>query len=153
MNIQQLILSNLINNEEYSRKVIAFLKPEYFHDTVDNVVFGLIDEYVQKYNTLPSKFALEIELNNKKGISELTTKQSLVLIHSLDPNMEHGNDWLVDKTEEFCKGKAIYNCITTAIDIIKDPSKQQSPGILPKLMSDALAVSFDTSIGTDFIED
>lgn len=149
--IEQLILSNLINNENYSRKVIAYVKPEYFQDTTDQIVFTLISEFVEKYNTLPSQESLVVDLSNATGITEDIAKRSKALIETLNPTADVGEQWLVDKTEDFCRKKALYNAVYESIAIMKD--RPEESGALPQMLQDALAVSFDNSIGTDFLED
>jgi len=153
MAIETAILSNLVFNEEYARKVIPFLKDEYFTGQTDKTIYRLIKEYVDKYNAFPSKEALAIDLSNKDGVSEETFKQSKELISGLVHDSETKIDWLLDQTEKFCQDKAIYNAIMASIGILDDSSGKTSKGSIPQILSDALAVSFDTHIGHDFIED
>jgi len=151
--IENAILGNLVYNEEYSRKCIPFLKEEYFASQTEKAVFRLIKEYVDKYNAFPSKEALAIDLSNKDGISEETFKQSKELISGLTQDKETQIDWLLDQTEKFCQDKAVYNAIMASIGILDDSSGKTSKGAIPQILSDALAVSFDTHIGHDFLED
>jgi len=151
MSVEKLIFSNLVFNEDYGRKAIPFLKEEYFHDPSDRAVFGLMHEYVEKYNSFPSKEALGIDLANK-SLGEQTFKQAKETIESLSPQ-ETKLDWLLDQTEKFCQEKAIYNGIMQSIQILDDKSGERAKGSIPKILSDALGVSFDTSIGHDFLED
>lgn len=154
MSLERIIFNNLLFNEEYARKVIAFLKPEYFHDQADSNIFDLIYSYSDKYNAFPSVEALAIELSHKTGISQDTFKKSVEIIESLAPNNENQLEWLIDKTEQFCQDKAFYNCLHDCIRISNETTTENfSRGAMPKMMSDALAVSFDTNIGTDFIDD
>ena len=153
MAIETTILSNLVFNEEYARKVIPFLKDDYFSNQKDRTVFKLITEYVNNYNAFPSKEALAIDLSNKDGISEESFKQSKELISALTQDTETKIDWLLDQTEKFCQDKAIYNAIMASIGILDDRTGKTSKGAIPQILSDALAVSFDTHIGHDFIED
>lgn len=153
MTIEKTIFNNLVHNEEYSRKVIAFLKPEYFEDAIHQTVFCLLNDYVEKYSAFPSKEALAIDLSNLTGISEDGAKQSKAFIESLVKSEETGLDWLYDKTEKFCQDAAIYNAVRESIEVLNDKTGKLSKGAIPKILSDALAVSFDTHIGTDFIED
>jgi replicative DNA helicase len=151
MSFEKLVFTNLIYNEEYSRKVIPFLKDEYFHDVADRTVFTLVHEYIEKYNSFPSKEALIIELANK-SLSEQTFKSAKETIESLTPQ-ETKLNWLLDQTEKFCQEKAIYNGIMQSIQILDDKTGNNAKGSIPKILSDALGVSFDTSIGHDFLED
>ena len=153
MAIESVILSNLLFNEGYARKVIPFLKQEYFSDYVEKTLFNLINDYVQKYNSFPSKEALAIDLSNKDGLNEDTFKKAKEYIQSLDYEEETEDGWLVDQTEKFCQEKAVYNAIMSSIQILDDRTGKTSKGAIPQILSDALAVSFDTQIGHDFIED
>lgn len=156
MAIEQVIFNNLIYNEDYARKVIPFLKEEYFSEYSDKIVFELIDTYIKKYNSFPSKEALFIDLSNKEGISEDTFKHCKEVIGSFNRAFDTTDiQWLVDQTEKFCQEKAIYNAIMKSIQILDDSKSenQQSKGAIPQILSDALGVSFDSHIGHDFLED
>lgn len=154
MKIENVIFGNLIHNEEYARKVIPFLKSEYFGDQVDRTVFDLITDYVNKYNSFPSKSALEIDLNEKTGLTEDQFKRAKELVTTLDKSDEKDMSWLVDSTEKFCKDKALYNALMQSIQIVDDNKKDSiSVGAIPKILQDALGVSFDNSIGHDFLDD
>ena len=153
MAIENAILGNLVFNEEYARKTIPFLKEEYFANQQDKLVFKLITEYVDKYNAFPSKEALAIDLSNKDGVSEETFKNSKELIAGLSVDAETKLEWLLDQTEKFCQDKAIYNAIMSSIQILDDKKTVEGKGSIPKILSDALGVSFDTHIGHDFLED
>jgi len=147
--IEQTILSHLIYNESYARKTLPFLKDEYFHNLPDKVVYRLIDDYVKKYNSTPTKEVLMIELNNRDGLNENSFKESKRLIEDLQVDNTELK-WLLDSTEKFCQEKAIYNAIMASIKIIDDKSGASSTGAIPTLLSDALGVSFDVSIGHDY---
>ena len=155
MNLERAIFNNLLNNETYARKTIPFLKPEYFHNRNDKVVFELINSYAMQYNAFPTKEALLVDLNNRDNISEDQFKECKDIVEEIpDQSDQLSNvDWLVDKTEKFCQDKAIYNAIMASIQVMDDNTGKLSKGSIPQLLSDALAVSFDTSIGHDFIED
>lgn len=154
MRIENVIFGNLINNEEYARKVIPFLKSEYFNDQVDRTVFDLITEYVDKYNSFPTTAALDIDLNEKSGLSEEQFKKAREVISGLEKSEEREIDWLVDSTEKFCKDKALYNALMQSIQIVDSSKKDSiSVGAIPKILQDALSVSFDNSIGHDFLDD
>ena len=140
-------------NQDYGRKVIPFLKDEYFSDYTDKNVFKLVDEYVKKYNSFPTKEALLIDLRNLDNISQETYDKSKEMIDSLSTDDNTKIEWLVDQTEKFCQEKAVYNAIMSSIKILDDKTGNKSKGSIPQVLSDALAVSFDTSIGHDFLED
>ena len=150
--VEVLILSNLLNNEGYGRKVIPFLRAEYFHNKIDRVIFEKINQYVQQYNTFPSYTALQVDIQNAKNLSEDEFKLIKEKIESLD-EISDDQQWIIDQTEKFCKDKSIYNAISESIKIIDDKSGKMSQGSIPALLESALAVSFDTHIGHDFIED
>jgi len=141
--IQTLILRNLLQNEDYLRKVIPFLKPEYFEGDHKSV-FNKIGSFVAKYNKLPTTEALQIELDDPKFNS---------IIDSLDKREETNVDWIYDQTEKWCQDRAIYLAIMESIHIIDGKHKTLSKDSLPDLLSKALAVSFDTNIGHDYIDD
>jgi hypothetical protein len=153
MAIETTIFGNLVFNEEYARKCIPFLKEEYFISQAEKTTFRLIKEYVDQYNAFPSKEALAIDLSNRSGINEDNFKQCKELISGLTYDTETQINWLLDQTEKFCQDKAIYNAIMASIGILDDKTGKTSKGSIPQILSDALAVSFDTHIGHDFIED
>ena len=154
MRIENIIFGNLVNNEEYARKVIPFLKSEYFTDSVDNALFDIIDSYVTKYSAFPSKEALSVDLNNKTGLSEDQFKGAVDIIAELKKSDDKDIDWLIDSTEKFCKDKALYNALMQSIKLVDDNKKDSiSVGSIPQILQDALAVSFDQSIGHDFLDD
>jgi len=153
MAIENTILAHLVNNEEYGRKVIPFLKEEYFQDYQEKIVFKLISEYVDQYNSFPSKEALAIDLSNKDGLNEDAFKRAKDIIETLNYEPDTKLDWLLDQTEKFCQEKAVYNAIMSSIQILDDKTGKNAKGAIPQILSDALAVSFDTHIGHDFLED
>ena len=150
MTIEKTVLSHLVYNDEYARKVIPFLKEEYFHNLADKTVYNLIKSYVDRYNSVPSKEALVIELDQQDSISENIFKESKETIDNLSQDIPD-LQWLVDSTEKFCQDKAIYNAIMHSIKIMDDKSGDMSKGSIPQLLSDALGVSFDVSIGHDYL--
>jgi len=147
--LEKTILSHLIYNEAFARKVLPFLKDEYFQNQPDKVVYKLISDYVQKYNNTPTKEVLFLELNNKDGLSEVTFKDSKRAIEDLQ--VENTDiQWLLDSTEKFCQEKAVYNAIMASIKILDDKASLDK-GSIPVLLSDALGVSFDVSVGHDYL--
>ena len=148
--IERTILSNLIHNEEYTRRVLPFVKEEYFSDRLEKILFTEISKFVNKYNALPSKEALSIEMNGSKGINEDEYKKVTDIISTL--NKEPVNmDWLRDTTEKFCKDRAIHNAILGGIQIIDGKDKRYTPEYLPEILSNALSVSFDQKVGHDYL--
>ena len=150
--IETTALKNLIHNEEYTRKVLPFLKPEYFSDRHEQILFNEIEKFVSKYNNLPTKESLSIEINSNKTVNEDEYKKITDIISSLDPTKVDLN-WLVETTEKFCKDRAIHNAILGGIQIIDGKDKQHTPEYLPEMLSNALAVSFDQKVGHDYLEE
>ena len=138
MSIERTILSNLLFNDEYNRKVIPFLKSEYFQDHNEKVVFDLVDDYVKKYNSFPSSEALAIDLSNKEGLNDETFKISKEIIASLEHDSNTKVDWLLDQTEKFCQDKALYLAIMRSIRIMDEKNGSISKGSIPSILTDAL---------------
>lgn len=153
MRIEKTILSHLVFNEEFARKTIPFLKLEYFSDYTERTLYDLIDNYIKQYNAMPSKEALAIDVSNRDNLSDEQFKACKDYIETLDIDSETKLDWLLDQTEKFCQDKAIYNAIMDSIKILDDKTGAKAKGSIPQILSDALAVSFDSSIGHDFLED
>lgn len=153
INIEEIIFGNLIFKDDYARKVIPFLRPDYFRDASQRAVFELIDKYVKEYNKFPSKEALLIDLQSSNKLTEDQFKNTRQLIENLKESEDQELDWLVDRTEEFCKDKALYNALMESIKLVDKKEDKISVGSIPKILSDALAVSFDSSIGHDFLLD
>jgi archaellum biogenesis ATPase FlaH len=151
--LERTILANLLYNEEYLRKVLPYLKLEYFHNQNEALTFKLISSYLVKYNTIPSKSTLLVDLSQlQSGINENIFKDTSETIKSLNEDKQD-LAWLLDNTEKFCQDKAIYNGIHKSIEILDDKSGKLAKGSIPTILSDALAVSFDTHIGHDYLED
>ncbi len=150
---EQIILENLVYNQEYTKKVIPFLKEEYFSDEVERKVFSNIKNYVDQYSTPPTVNALNILLEGDKSLVGDIFDNSVDYVSSLDDSCGEEMDWLMDQTETFCKDRAIFNAINESINIFKGDSGDKKQTAIPSILSDALAVSFDTHIGHDYIED
>ena len=149
--IEQTILKNLIQNEEFTRKCIPFLKPEYFTDTAERTIYEFTYDYFQKYTKPPTVEALLINLDNSTSINENVVKDSKSIVKGFGSE-ESPQEWLVDETEQWCKDRAIYIAVMDSIEVI-DKKSQRSTGEIPELLKDALSVSFDTHIGHDVLED
>lgn len=150
--IEQSILSNLVYNEEYTRKALPFLKDEYFTDHGQKTVFRLIKDYIDQYNGLPTKEALTIEANGLSNMNESAYKAVTSTIGELKKE-ETGIDFLIDSTEKFCQDKALYLAVSKAIQVMDGSNKDLGKGAIPDILKDALAVTFDTSVGHDYLED
>ncbi len=152
--IEKLILSQLIHNENFTRKVLPYIKSKYFEDGIEQLLFLQVEQYVQKYNGLPTKEALLIELNQKEGLQETQYDQAIEYVESIvKPESLEVTSWLLEQTETFCQDRAIYLAVVESISILDGKNTTLSKGILPELLSDALSVSFDPHIGHDYIED
>lgn len=151
--IEDAIFSNLLHNENYARKVIPFIKESYFQEQTDRTLFNLIDTFVGKYNKFPTRESLIVDLQSINNLAESTFKDLKKYISDMSES-KYEDEWLLDKTEEFCKDKALYNALMDAIKIVDDGKNKGSlsVGSIPKILSDALGVSFDTSIGHDFLD-
>ena len=150
--IERTTLTNLICNEDYARKVLPFIKSNYFDEREEQIIFEEINNFVDKYQKIPTQTSLEIEVGERKDLNETEHKKIVDIIKTLNP-MEVDFDWLVDHTEKFCKDKAIYNAIVDGIKIIDGKDKKRTPDAIPEILTDALSVSFDNSVGHDYIED
>lgn len=148
--IEMKILSGLVFNEDFARKSIPYLKKEYFDTNDFKIIYSLIDEFFKKYNKLPTVDILKIELENL-SINEKDYRSSLEIIGSLEPQNE-SVEWLKDQTEKFCKEKALHNALLEAIQIIDNKSDLNRSAI-PDILSEALNITFDESIGIDYIAD
>ena len=148
--IERTALRNLIHNEEYSRKVLPFIKEDYFSDRLERLLFKEIYRFITKFNALPTKEALSIEINDSKDITEDEYKKITDIIATLNPE-KINLEWLVETTEKFCKDRAIHNAILSGIQIIDGKDKKHTPEYLPDLLSDALSVSFDQKVGHDYL--
>lgn len=150
--IELVVLKHLLNEEDYARRTLPYLKSEYFSEINEKVIYQEIDKYLSQYNALPTKEALLIELDNNTKVSDENFTKCSSIVSELNADAETDKEWLIEKTEKFCQEKAIYNAIMESISII-DGKDKEDKGSIPELLSDALSVSFDPSIGHDFIDD
>lgn len=151
--LEKTILSNLILNEEYSRKVYPYLKEDYFDDISLRKIFQTCCEYVEKYKEPPSKEALKLAIDKRKDLSEDAYKQVQEIINDLVVDKNTNSSFLLDETEKFCQDKDLYNSIRKSILILDGQDKEFDKGEIPRLLSDSLGISFDGSIGHDFLDD
>ena len=152
MRIEEAIISNLIYNEEYCRKVAPFVRVDYFQDRVERILTREIMEFFGKYNKPPTQEILKIEINGRTDISQGDVSDLNVLIDKLsieDTNQE----WLLENTELFCKDRAVYNAIIDSIKIIDGKDDKRAKDSIPHILSEALGVSFDKNIGHDYLDD
>jgi archaellum biogenesis ATPase FlaH len=151
--IEQTILKNLIYNEEFSRKVLPFVKGEYFSDRTEKLIHQEVNDFILKYNDLPPYEALVLSIKDKNGLQDEEVKKVVEYLDELRGEYEKPKmDWLIDSTEKFCQEKAIYNAVLDSIHILDGKDKTNDKGAIPKLLADALGVGFDTNVGHDYLE-
>ena len=150
--IERTALTQLVNNEQYARKVLPFLKGDYFADRVERTVYEEIAKFVDKYNKIPTQTALEIEVQSRKDLNGDDFAKVVEVIKNLEPT-DVDFDFLVNTTEQFCKDRAVYNAIIEGISIIDGKSKNKTPDAIPSILTDALAVGFDNRVGHDYLVD
>jgi len=155
MSIEKKILKHLLNDEDYARKILPFLKSEYFSDVSEKHLFDEITTYIHKYNSLPTYEAVEIDLEKKDGLNDSEYKKTLIALNEIKQSefTKSDSEWLLDHTEKFCQEKAVYNAIMESITILDGKNTKLDKGSIPTILSDALAISFDNHVGHDFIGD
>ena len=150
--IETTILQNLIYNEEYSRKVIPFIKPDYFENKSERVTFEQISEFIVKYGSAITIEALNIEVDNRTDLTETEVKEIRELNGFLT-NTPVDYQWLMDTTEKWCRDRAIYLALMESIQLADGDDSNKNKDAIPSILSDALAVSFDNHVGHDYLED
>jgi replicative DNA helicase len=149
--IESTILRNLICHEEFYRKVVPFIKAEYFQEFDEKIIFEEIQDFSNKYDKLPTKEVLIINLQNRNDLNEETYKQSIQKIKEYSDEWVD-KDWLVNTTEKWCKDRAIYNALLQSIKIADGGDPKISRDAIPSILQQALAVSFDEYIGHDYVD-
>ena len=151
LKIETVILQSLVNDDDYMRKVIPFLKRDYFTDNAEQKIFDHVKKFIDEYNSTPNKDALVVAIQNDKNLSEDQYKETVEYVLAFDKS-NHNKEWLLNETEKFCKDKAIYNAILSSISIIDGRNKSLSTDGIPQLLQDALGVCFDNNVGHDYID-
>jgi len=151
MNLEVTILSNLVFNSEYSRKVLPFIRQDYFNDHSYKIIFLEVHEYITQYDALPSLNALGIECQERTDLTEEQFKEVLEVLNVLSDE-EADLDWLVDTTEKWCQERAIYLSLMESVKIADGQDTKRDKGAIPQILSEALGVSFDQNIGHDYVE-
>lgn len=146
--IEQTILNNLMTNEEYARRVLPYLEVDYFDNPAYNTVFNAVKEHINKYNKLPTKETIEVDVSKLKLPHK---NEAIKILKDLTEEQADNFDWLIDATEAFCQEQAIQLAVIKSVEIIKD--EKQPNGAIPKILEDALAVSFSTDVGHDYLDD
>ena len=152
MKIETIILSKLILDDVYCRKVLPFIKDEYFEEHTLRVIFDEIREYIDKYSGLPEPSAIQIEVEDRKDVSEQSFQEICSFLNDLDTD-QYNADWLLDTTEKWCKERAIYLALMESIKIADGQDKTRTKDAIPSIMSDALGVCFDEHVGHDYLLD
>ena len=150
-NLEQTILRNLLTDEDYMRKVLPFIKPDYFQG-IYKVLFNEAGIFVSKYNKLPNAESFKIELDQSEKLSEEQYGMAVDIVPQLFNKNDVDEQWLLDTTEKWCQDRAIYNAIMESISIIDGKHEQLTKGALPDLLSKALGVGFDLKVGHDYTE-
>ena len=150
--VETTILKNLLYTDEYSRKVLPFLKKEYFEDYNEKIIFEEISNFIGKYNNLPTKETLIIESEKRTDINDDSFKNICNYINTLE-DTPSDHQWLLDTTEKWCKDRAIYLALVESISIADGNAEKKTPDAIPSILSDALAVSFDNQVGHDYLQD
>ena len=150
--IEFLILRNLIYNEEYARKVIPFIKDEYFEEQKQKIIFQEISSFIQEYNKLATKEILSIEVEKRSDINDTIFKEIGDLISSFEDEVGE-LDWLIDSTEKWCRDRAIYLALMESIQLADGKHESKGRDAIPSILSDALSVSFDNHVGHDYLQD
>ena len=151
-NIEQVILRNVLTNEPYMRKVLPFIKPEYF-EGVYNQLFKEAGKFVAKYNKLPTLDTFKIEVDQSTKFNDEQYAHAMEILPNIFTGERSDEKWLEDTTEKWCQDRAIHNAIMESISIIDGKHKTLTKNALPELLQKALAVTFDPSVGHDYIED
>ena len=150
--IERIILRNLFYNEDFTRKAIPFIKSEFFTNNNESILFGEVNDFINKYKNLPTKETILVELNKRKDLKEDELTEIKTIVNGLN-NEQVELQWLLDTTEKFCKDRAVHNAVLSGIQILDGKDKKQNPEAIPSILSEALAVSFDNHVGHDYIED
>ena len=150
--LERTVLSNLIHNEDYARKVIPFLKLEYFDVRAEEIICQEIIDFIAKYNKLITQEVLSLEIQNREDLTETEFKDISEIIPTLN-GTDINNDWLVDATEKWCRDRAIYLALMESIKIADGQDDKKGRDAIPNILSEALGVSFDNHVGHDYLED
>jgi len=150
--LETTILSSLFFREEYTRKALPFLKAEYFSKRIEQILFSEIVQFVEKYNNLPTKESIIIEVSKRKDINEEELSEIKDYVAGVSDE-KSDEQWLLDTTEKFCKDRAVHNAVLSGIKILDGKDTKHTPEAIPHILSEALAVSFDKSVGHDYLAD
>ena len=150
--VEEVILSNLLANDDYCRKALPFLDEEFFSDKIEKIVFNDIKKFFNEYTKMPTQQILKIGMDDRKDLKQGEYDHAIKLIESLG-EAEKNIQWLFERTEKFCKDQALYNAIMESISILDGKNNKFNKEAIPSILQEALAVSFDKTIGHDFFDD
>ena len=150
--IEEVILSNLVADEEFCRKALPFLEEDYFADKLEKIIFSDIKKFFNQYSKLPTKQILKIGLEDRKDLKQGEYDHAMKLVEEFSEPEKNGT-WLLERTEKFCKDQALYNAIMESITILDGKNTKLNKEAIPSMLQDALAISFDKTIGHDFFDD
>lgn len=149
--LEQTILRNLLTNDEYARKVAAFLSPDYF-EGVYKALFKEFTKFISKYNKLPTLEAFKIEIDEGDRLNDEQYRHAIEILPNIFTPEPENLEWLVDRTEKWCQDRAVYNAIMESIQVIDGKHQTLAKNAIPDILSKALSVTFDTNIGHDYLE-
>ena len=150
--VEELVVTNLIHNQDFTRKTLPHIKQEYFEDYNNKIIFDELAKYFMEYDALPSKEALSIEIESREDLNETTFSELKTSLENMTEE-PHEIDWLVTTSEKWCRDRAIYNALLESIQIADGNSETMGRDAIPSILSNALSVSFDNSVGHDYIDD
>jgi replicative DNA helicase len=151
INLEQTILRNLLTNDEYARKVAAFLSPEYFQGVYQNL-FKEFTKFIAKYNKLPTQEAFKIEIDEGDRLNDEQYRYAMDILPNIFTPEKENLEWLIDRTEKWCQDRAVYNAVMESITVIDGKHQTLTKNAIPDILSKALSVTFDTNIGHDYLE-
>lgn len=152
--VEKMILHGLIFREQFARKVLPFIENEYFTSKIEKTIFTLIRDYYEEYGAPPTTEILSINIRESKKLNEDEVKEGVEYLSSINHGeITYNEEWLVNRTEQFCKDRALYNSVFQSINIINGEDKKYDRGAIPDILQQALSVSFNTDIGHDYLDD
>jgi len=151
INLEQTVLRNLLTNDDYMRKVLPFISPDYF-DGVYKGLFKEVTKFVAKYNKLPTLESFKIEIDEENSLADDQYRSAIDLLPNIFTPESENLEWLITRTEKWCQDRAVYNAVMESISIIDGKHATMQKNAIPDVLSKALGVTFDTNIGHDYLE-
>lgn len=150
LTLQTTIISNLFHDEDYARKVLPHLKDEYF-DEAHGIIFRVFSDFVTKYNKIPNSSAFQVEIESCSRVNDGNSGTISEILVNCNDWEKQNEKWLLDKTEKWCQDRAVFNAVMESFSIVSGKSKDKTAGSIPDMLQKALGVSFDASVGHDYI--